>query len=166
MSIKQDLLDSFAHEVRVIQHLAGKLSESQLDFRPTPGQRSTLELLQYLSRSGVVGCEIAISQDWDRVKALSAEGKATTAASFAAEMNNQLKQIEGRLAEFSDADLIEKRGKTPWGDEMSLNRALVECGLKFLSNYRLQLFLYAKQSGSENLGTANAWGGRDPQPKS
>src|SRR5215813_10683336 len=45
---KEELIASLQNEVRILLHLAGKIDRTQLDYRPTPKQRSTLELLQYL----------------------------------------------------------------------------------------------------------------------
>lgn len=46
---KSELIESLQHEVRILLHLAGKVDRAQLDYRPTPKQRSTIELLQYLT---------------------------------------------------------------------------------------------------------------------
>src|SRR5258708_23282840 len=45
----QELIGSLQNEVRILLHLAAKIDRSQLDYRPTPAQRSTIELLRYLS---------------------------------------------------------------------------------------------------------------------
>jgi hypothetical protein len=47
---KSELIGSLKNEVRILLHLASKIDRSKLDYRPTPKQRSTLELLKYLSR--------------------------------------------------------------------------------------------------------------------
>src|SRR5947207_14039386 len=49
---KPDLLGSLQHEVNILLHLAGKIDRARLDYRPAPKQRSTLELLQYLTIMG------------------------------------------------------------------------------------------------------------------
>ena len=49
---KTELIASLRNEVRILLHLAGKVEPSMLDFRPTQKQRSTRELLQYLSMIG------------------------------------------------------------------------------------------------------------------
>src|SRR5271170_5064155 len=49
---KEELIAALQNEVRILVHLAGKVDESKLDYRPTPKQRSTLELLQYLVMMG------------------------------------------------------------------------------------------------------------------
>ena len=46
---KEQLVASLQNEVRILLHLVSKIDRSQLNYRPTPGQRSTLELLRYLS---------------------------------------------------------------------------------------------------------------------
>ena len=44
---KSELIASLQNEVRILLHLASKIDRAQLDYRPTPKQRSTLELLRY-----------------------------------------------------------------------------------------------------------------------
>ncbi len=62
------------------------------------------------------------------------------------------------------AEDLETETVYPWGEKVKLGRALLEAPLKYLTAYRMQLFLYAKQSGAE-VGTANNWRGVDPKPK-
>src|SRR5215467_2115110 len=45
---KEELIGSLQHEVNILVHLASKIDRQKLDYRPTPKQRSTMELLQYL----------------------------------------------------------------------------------------------------------------------
>ncbi|KND46720.1 MAG: hypothetical protein AB201_02690 [Parcubacteria bacterium C7867-006] len=52
MYTKDNFIKSLKNEVRIIKNLAKKIPEGTMDYRPTPVQRSTLELLQYLSISG------------------------------------------------------------------------------------------------------------------
>src|SRR5713226_654462 len=47
-----ELIAALQQEVRVLLHLAGKVDRSMLEYRPTPKQRSTLELLQYMAIMG------------------------------------------------------------------------------------------------------------------
>src|SRR5215510_3809240 len=49
---KDELKGMLQNEVRILLHLAGKVDRTKLDYRPSPKQRSTLELLQYLSFMG------------------------------------------------------------------------------------------------------------------
>ena len=59
---KSEIIASLQHEVRILLHLASKIDRSQLEYRPTPKQRSTIELLQYLT---VMGRARACGQGWD-----------------------------------------------------------------------------------------------------
>ena len=49
---KDELIGSLKNEVRILLHLAGKIDRKQLDYRPTPKQRSTIELLRYMAVMG------------------------------------------------------------------------------------------------------------------
>src|SRR4051794_3483031 len=49
---KEELIASLQNEIRILLHLAGKIDKSQLGYKPTEKQRSTLELLQYLNVMG------------------------------------------------------------------------------------------------------------------
>ena len=47
--IRDELVEKLPHEVRILLHLVAEVDPAKLDYRPTPKQRSLLELLQYLS---------------------------------------------------------------------------------------------------------------------
>src|SRR5436190_16512780 len=49
---KPELIASLQNEVRILLHLASKVDRAKLDYRPTATQRSTIELLRYLSVMG------------------------------------------------------------------------------------------------------------------
>ena len=49
---KPELVAALQKEVGILLHLAGKLDRTQAHYRPTPKQRSALELLRYLSFMG------------------------------------------------------------------------------------------------------------------
>ncbi|HEX7918825.1 MAG TPA: hypothetical protein VF454_05435, partial [Gemmatimonadales bacterium] len=53
----------------------------------------------------------------------------------------------------------------PAGGMQPLAVALMNGPLKWLTAYKLQLFLYAKSSGAHEITTANAWRGADMPPK-
>ena len=47
-------------------HLAGKVDRSRLDYRPTPQQRSTLELVQYMAITGPTQIAVIKTGAFDR----------------------------------------------------------------------------------------------------
>ena len=46
---KEELIGSLKHEVHILLHLASKVDKAKADYRPTPKQRSILELMQFLA---------------------------------------------------------------------------------------------------------------------
>ncbi len=50
---KNDLLSSFLSEIEIVRHLTTKVPADRMDYRPSEGQRSALELLRYLASCGV-----------------------------------------------------------------------------------------------------------------
>ena len=46
---KSELVALLQKEVRLLLHLTSKIEPAALDYRPTPKQRSTIELLRYLT---------------------------------------------------------------------------------------------------------------------
>ncbi len=48
---REELSRALQHEIAILLHFAGKLEPAMLDYRPTPKQRSALELLRYLQQT-------------------------------------------------------------------------------------------------------------------
>ena len=59
---KSELLTALQNESRILMHLIGKIDRSAIDYRPTPKQRSTLDLLRYLSLMGPTLIRMANNQ--------------------------------------------------------------------------------------------------------
>ena len=165
MITTEQLLASMRHETKVIQHLATKVPAGKLDWRPTPGQRSTLELLQYLTTCAIVPTKAMIAGHWDDAEALENASQDVTPANFDAAMDRQMKAVEEAFRAIPENDLLTKATTAPWGTQTVLGISLVDYCLKPLVAYRMQLFLYAKESGNSALGPANCWVGRDPPKK-
>ena len=51
---KTELIDMLQNEVHILLHLITKIDPAAVDYRPTEKQRSTIELLRYLSLMGPV----------------------------------------------------------------------------------------------------------------
>ncbi len=160
---KTAFLASLKHEVKIIKHLAAQLAPAHLDYRPTPAQRSTLELMRYLSIVGNATLGYALSGTWDHWEAMEKQSASVDLGSFAKAMDRQYKAIEKGLAGHTDAKLRKQRTKTFSGVETTLGHGLVEMVLKTFTAYRMQLFLYAKAAGLAHLGTSDVWAGRAPK---
>ena len=162
---KPELIASLQHEVRILLHLASKIDRGKLDYRPTPKQRSTLELLQYLSVMGPALIQAAKAGRFDPAAWTAAEhaGAARDFDQTLAALGRHTDDYPALLADVSDADLREEidlfGGKTSRG-AFIVNNVLCGCAA-----YRTQLFLYLKACGREELSTLNLWAGVDaPAP--
>jgi hypothetical protein len=158
---KSELLETLQHEVHVLLHLASKIDRTKLDYRPTSTQRSTLELLQYLSIMGPALIEATKAGTFD-VPAWTAQEKAAAARDFdqtLAAIADHKTKYPALLADVSDADFrseITMFGRPTTRGAFIVN--LVVCGC---AAYRTQLFNYLKACGRSELGTMNLWAGMD-----
>jgi hypothetical protein len=165
MYTKSSFLKSLRHEAKVVKHLATQIPAGQLDYRPTPAQRSALELLRYLSTCTQSAAVFATTQSWDHWDALDAQAKTLDAAGFAKAIDRQTKAVEKALAKQTDKTLQKKQIKTWSGVKCTLGEGLVEMVLKPLTAYRMQLFLYAKASGASHLTSSDCWQGKPAKAK-
>jgi len=160
---QSELIASLQGEVRILLHLASKVDRSQLDYRPAPKQRSTIELLRYLSMMGpTIGRHTMTgSQDpslWaDAAKAADARDFDQTLAAIAAQHD----EYAALLQNVSDADFRVEVDSVV-GGKTSRGSTLVNLVLCGCAAYRTQLFLYLKACGHEELSTMNLWAGVDP----
>ena len=161
MLTKDQVLAAMLRECDVCVHLAGKVPQGKADFRFTPPQRSTLELLRYLSFIGVAAARCLHEGKWDAYEALAKEASTLDAAGFPAAMGRQKKALTETFAKIPDADFQSKHAEMPWGQRLPLGQAILELSYACLVAYRMQLFLQAKASGNAAIGTANCWGGMD-----
>ena len=158
---KSELIVSLQNEVRILLHLASKIDRATLDYRPTPRQRSTIELLQYLTIMGPGLVQAAKAGSFDR-----AVWTAADQAAQARDFDQTLAAIAGHtdayaalLTDVSDADFrseIEMFGSKTTRGAFIVNHVLCACAA-----YRTQLFMYLKACGREELSTMNLWAGVD-----
>lgn len=161
---KAELIGALQHEVNILVHLAGKLDATSADYRPTPKQRSSIELLRYLSLMGPGLLSAATTGTFDR-EAWGAKAKAAESKSLA----EIIREIEGQkafyattLGALSDADF--RTEIDMFGTKTTRGAFIVNMVLGGHAAYRTQLFCYLKSSGREELGTSNLWRGVDPPP--
>ena len=163
---KEELIGSLQNEVRILLHLASKIDRNKLDYRPSPKQRSTLELLQYLVVMGpqLVRAIKAGAFDPPAWTTATNEAKAMNFDQILKAIEQQKGVYEDMLSGYSDQDFrspidLFGTGKTSKGSVL-VNLVLAGCAA-----YRTQLFLYLKAGGREELNTMNLWGGVDaPMP--
>jgi hypothetical protein len=158
---KEDVIAQLQKEVRILLHLASKIDRSKLDYRPTPKQRSTIELLRYLVNMGPVLVRSIKSGAFD-VEAWQAGTATANAADFdqvLALIGAHESEYASLLASWTEADF---RGSIElFGRSATRAAWLLELVLNGCAAYRTQLFLYLKACGREELGTSNLWQGVD-----
>jgi len=165
---KTELRGKLRQEVRILEHLISKVDPAKLDYRPTPTQRSLLELLRYLTifprihlrtiQAGVLEME-AWRCAW------GTEEKAAKKRSLDRirdEIGKQPALIAEVLDSLSDEDL--RAEMDMFGSKASRGSWLVWLVLCHYTAYRMQLFLYLKSCGHEELGTLDVWVGIDAMP--
>ena len=165
MFTKAQLVDSIRQEIRVIRHLAKKVPEGRLDWRPTPVQRSVVELLRYLSVCALVPAVWIRDGKWDAAEALEARAEKLDPKEFDAAMEREEKELVAIVEGFSDVEMAERPTAMPWGTPCRTGEGLVNMCLKCLVAYRMQLFLYAKGAGNHDIGPADCWVGVDAPKK-
>ena len=162
---KEELIASLRNEVRILVHLAGKVDKSMLDYRPAPKQRSTLELLQYMTIMGPTQLKVIKGGVFDRAAMMEAWGSAEAASKkmdfdqAMAVIGKQGEELAGLLNGWTEADF---RGEIDmFGNKASRGSLLVNLVVCGYAAYRTQLFLYLKSCGHDELNTMNLWAGRD-----
>jgi hypothetical protein len=162
---KDELIGSLKNEIRILLHLMEKVRPEDLEFRPTPGQRNTLELLRYIALLGPIHLRGVLADSWsmeswreiwsaEQAKAESWDLEATRSVIAGHEQI-----IEELLKPFPDERFRDK--VEMFGIPSTRGGLLVMLVLNHYVAYRMQLFLYLKGSGHQELGTMNLWVGRD-----
>ncbi len=161
MISKEAFIGSVLHEFAIIRHLAEKLREEDLQYRPNEKQRSILETLQYISiiigvtiESVVSGDKTLFTKESERVKDLKLED-------FAAAMDAQADKVKNLVMSMSDEQLNEEVDF--WVKQTRALHCMM--ALKFAVAYKMQLFLFMKAAGHTELSTMNAWAGADAPVK-
>ena len=161
---KAELIASLQNEVRILLHLMTKVDPSQLDYRPTPKQRSTLELLRYLTMMGPALVQAARDNTFDTAAWTAAE-EAANGLDFAQVTAAIAAQRDGYAALLDDLSDADYRAEVEiFGPKTSRGSFIVNNVLSGCAAYRTQLFVYLKACGREELSTWDLWVGMDAPP--
>jgi len=162
---QSELIATLQHEVHILLHLAGKIEPSMLDYRPTPKQRSTLELLRYMAIMGPTQLAVIERGVFDRAtlsatwSPAEAEAKKMSFDRAVAAIGRQSDEYARRLEAWTDADF--RKEVDMFGRKSSRGLLVITLVLNGHAAYRTQLFLYLKACGREELSTMNLWAGAD-----
>jgi hypothetical protein len=156
---KQHLLKNIEREIILLKEIAPFIQEKDLEYRPVDKVRTTYELMQYLSTIGEVIFRWMIKNDItpEVRKEIADYRSSLTIGNFSERMELQWTNIQKYMNELTDEDLFTKEAELPWKEKMVLGQAIINCPIKWLAVYRMELFLYLKINGHSELGTKEAW---------
>ena len=162
MLTKTEFLAALKRETRILSHLAGTLEAKHLDFRLTPAQRSTIELLRYLTIQNTASTTYFLNGNWDHWDGLDAKAATVDLASFPTALKAQERTVARLLAPISDKAWQTRLVKpmSGKGRGIPLGTALFETTLTWCIAYRMQLFLQAKAAGLSGLKSKDLWAGK------
>jgi hypothetical protein len=158
---KSELIGKLQHEIHILVHLCSKIEPAMLDYRPTPKQRSTIELLRYLNIMGPVLLPSVLQgtfliDDWNAAEARSA---GLDFSSLVTEITAQAAFYASTL-EATPEEVLQGE-ITMFGSTASRAMHIINFVVCGHAAYRTQLFCYLKACGREELSTMNLWAGAD-----
>jgi hypothetical protein len=165
MISREQFLVSLQKECSIINHLYEKIPTGAFEYRPSEKQRSMIDLLRYLAVCGSASMHVMLNgSDWKLWKPYTESSVAMEAKDFPMAMAHQFDEMSIMLTSIPEDDFLTKEVKHPTGELMPLGVGLMRMSYSWLVAYRMQLFLYLKQVGVMDIGTSNAWAGRDRTP--
>ena len=159
---KSELIASLQNEVRILLHLGSKIDRGMLDYRPTPKQRSVIELMQYLTVMGPALVQAAKTGAFDAAAWTQAEQ-----AARARDFDQTLAVISAHGTNTRRCSPIVHRSRLPRsGGDVRPERAPAVRSSSIMCSAdapptSTQLFLYLKACGRDELNTMNLWAGMD-----
>jgi hypothetical protein len=162
---KEEAVRALQNEVGLVLHLASKVDPAMLDYRPSPKQRSMMELLRYFVPMAPVQLRAIVEgkftmESW--TKAWRAEAAAANAMDFdqvKAAIARQPALFAELLSPCTDSDF--RAQIEMFGNKATRGMWIVRLPLCHYAAYRMQLFLYLKACGRDDLNTLNLWAGVD-----
>lgn len=171
MITKQEYIDGICFELNVIKHLAAKLTPENFEFRPTPKQRSTHELMKFMCT--IFGAAVQATKEADSAAAegwnpaipeqWNASLPEVTVENFSELIDKEADYIQKTVDGMTEEEL-----NTPvviYGRKQTRAMHLLNGPFKWAPAYKMQLFMYLKLTGQTHLNTMNLWAGMDPIPK-
>ena len=158
--LKEILQESIIKELMLIKRLSMKVPADSLDFRPKENVRSMIELLQYVSAAGTGMLLFWQSKETEArpfLQKLRENALVLTLENASELFDKQIELVKEIFTNISEEDLVTKVVSYPWGATDPLGKAIIETSIKWLTGYKMQLFLYIKQNSDEALSTPDLW---------
>ncbi len=158
---KQHLLNTIVSEMKICKRLYTKIPQDKMDFRPKGDMRSILELLQYLCIVGTALPNYWLNESGSDFFASfnkkAAASKQMPHEQFLSVINDQIELTYKLFDQINEDDLLNKEVVYPWGGKAPFGEAIISTSIKFLTGYKLQLFLFIRMCTDLKLGTPDAW---------
>lgn len=147
--------------MKICKRLYTKIPHDKMEFRPKDDMRSIHELLQYLCIVGTALPDYWLNESGTDFFAVfdkkAAVAKQMPHEQFLAVMDDQIKLTYKLFDQINEDDLISKEVIYPWGGKAPFGEAIISTSVKFLTGYKLQLFLLIRMCTDQKLKTPDAW---------
>ncbi len=157
---KQQILNTLEKETAICKRLFTMIPPAMYDYTPKLEMRTTLEVLKYLTWCAGSCVENYIESDPEEQKGIygrnSDYGDTMKPEEFPPRMDEQMDKIKLLLKDVSDEDLLTREVILPWQEPMLLGEALIETSVKWLTGYKMQLFMYMKLNDMD-IDTGDCW---------
>ena len=166
MLSKSDLRDTIVNEYKIIKQLVSKLPDGAADFRLSPTQRSTTELLKYLCLVGPGLMHAGFDNGFQWFGENAPKLESLTLDDVPGHLEGAINEMEALFENMTDEDFANREVKVEGMGEWTMQTWLLNTACKFIPSYKLMLFHHAKAAGSTELDTWDAWmdNGSAPRP--
>ena len=166
MLTKNEVRDSILNEYKIIKQLVTKLPEGSDDYRISENQRSTIELLRYLTLAGpgIVHAGFDNGFRWIGQNGPAVEN--LTLAEIPSHLDGAMGEIKAWFDGKSDGDFADGEVSVEGMGDWKTKTWILNTACKFVPAYKLMLFNHAKAAGNADIGTWDAWldNGEVPAP--
>jgi hypothetical protein len=161
MSHTEQLQQALVKELNICKRLFTLLPEGSYDYKPKEGMRTTMELLRYISF--ITGCTLesfnfaTVQEGYALYDEREKSADDMKPEEFPARIDKEIERVNIFMDGITDDDLNSREVSQSWGEKDMLGGAIMESALKWITGYKMQLFLYAKMSGAKELDTGDCW---------
>lgn len=161
MDFKATILTAIEREINICKRMFTLLPAGSFDYKPFENTRSILELLQYLTWVAVSPIDFYLNGTLETQIAMysqySKDSGEVTPENFLQKMDEQWMKIQSLMEKVDIKMLEEKIVMVPWREEFPMGVAITETSIKWLTGYKMQLFLFMKMSSNPGLHTGDCW---------
>ncbi len=164
---KNDLRDCIVNEYKIMKQLLAKLPEGSEDFRISENQRSTIELVRYLSLLGPGIIHAGNDNGFQWFGENGPKVESLTLAEAPSYFDGAIAELETLFDGMSDEDFASKAVSVEGMGDWTMQGWLLNTLVRFVPSYKLMLFNHAKAAGNADIGTWDAWldNGEVPKPE-